>query len=77
MDGVFDKLKKAYLRSCLTSWWSKVDSDVLFPNLAEWKPESVRDKHGQPLAELKLCGIWLDIRIMSLMFLCLQGQSQV
>ena len=30
MDDMFDKLKKAYFRSCLTFWWSKVDSDVLF-----------------------------------------------
>ena len=30
MDDVFDKYKKACFRPCLTSWWSKVDSEVLF-----------------------------------------------
>ena len=67
MDDVFDKLKK----NVLGPVWlddqklipesfpkSKNYSDV-FGNLADWKPESVWDKNGQPLAELKLYGIWL------------------
>ena len=37
---------------------SETHYDV-FGNLAERKPERVWDKHDQPLAELKLCDIWI------------------
>ena len=65
MDDVFDKLKKA----CLTFRWSKFDSDALFrsrkliPTFSQiWQGGNLKvreKKHSQPLAELKLCGIWL------------------
>ena len=52
------------LRVWIKSWFrrsfpkSKTHSDI-FWNLAGWKPESLWRKYYQPLAEVKLCGIWL------------------
>ena len=48
---LFDDQKSWFRHSFLKS---KTDSDV-FGNLTKWKPESVWDKHDQPLPELNLC----------------------
>ena len=85
IDDVFDKLKKACFRSCLNSWWWKVDSDVFFRSqkliltFSEiWQSGNLNACETNTI-NLKLNWNYVVFRLyvlMSLIFLCLQGQSQ-
>ena len=62
----FDKLKKYILdpvwlfhdQKLIPTFFSEVKNSFWW-NLTGWKSESMSDKHGQLLAEMNLCGIWL------------------
>ena len=84
MDDVFDKFKKACFKSCLTFWWSKVDSDALFQSqkliltfLEIWQSGNVKG------CDTNTVNLWVNWNyavfglhaLVSLIFLCLQGQS--
>ena len=77
MDDVFDKLKKACFRSCLTFRWSKVDSDVLFQSqkLILMFSEIWQGGNLKPCQTNTVYVVFGLYVLMSLTFLCLQRQS--